>query len=61
LSGSWRSSAFIRELEFRRVRLQLDQAATRARRRLLKMHANKREEIKDVMAGDIAAPWAFAM
>jgi elongation factor G len=26
--------------------------------RILQMHANKREEIKEVLAGDIAAVWA---
>jgi elongation factor G len=26
--------------------------------RILQMHANKREEIKEVLAGDIAAAWA---
>jgi len=56
---------FVGQLTFFRVysgvlksgpqRLQRDQAAHERIGRLLKMHANKREEIKEVYAGDIAA------
>jgi elongation factor G len=41
-----------------RHRLQPGQGPKERVGRILQMHANQREEIKEVRAGDIAAAWA---
>jgi translation elongation factor EF-G len=48
----------LRRPELGRHRAELGQGKKERIGRIVQMHANQREEIKEMMAGDIAAAWA---